>query len=72
VELPVDNTESIFKHKLGEAVLPTRLLAPFLALFPPGCANRVQQIANRHAEVDNSMRHVLVYDTYENLKKFEK
>jgi hypothetical protein len=72
VELPVVNTSDIFRHKLGEAVLPTRLLAPFLALFPPGFAHQVQQIANVHAEVDNSMRHVVIYDSYENLKKFER
>jgi hypothetical protein len=62
----------IFKHKLGEAVLPLRLLLKFIGMYPPGAAHRVSQLAGKFGEPVNDMRHVLIYDSYENLKKYER
>lgn len=64
--------EKVWTHKLGEAVIPVSLLASFLAMFPNSSANRVNQIADpATGKMVPHVRHVLVYDTYDNMKKLE-
>lgn len=63
--------DDIWKHKLGEAVLPLRFLNKFLDLFPGSRAHSVSQIVDAQGEVRDNVRHVVVYDTYENLRRYE-
>lgn len=70
LELPSEM--DIYKHKLAEAVIPTRLLTQFFAMFPSNTARRVKQISDANGLIKDSVRYVLVYDTWENLRKYEK
>jgi hypothetical protein len=73
LDVPSDSEpDGMFKHKLGEAVLPLSLLPKFIAMFPAGSANRVQVIADPVTSMVTNMRHIFVYDTLENLRKYEK
>ncbi len=69
IEMP-KSTGDIFRHKLGEAVIPVALQQKFISMFPSGVAVRISELSNTD-ESSKRMRHVFVYDTMDNLKKFE-
>ena len=70
--IPFEVDDDIWCHKLGEAVVPIKLIRKFLDLFPEQKAHQVAQIADRHGKIRQNVRHIIVYDTYENMKKYER